>query len=117
MPQLWLTYEELAHFTGRPLEEVRALVGAEGWDRRRSRDGRTRLKLPLAHMPAYICQMAEHLNRRAAVAAAPTGSQAERVDWLAQRLMDAGLAVRTETGGADTDHADRAAPGSIDQAA
>lgn len=127
MPQLWLTHEELAQFTGQPLEDVRALVVAEGWDRRKSRDGQTRLKLPLALMASYICRMAEHLNRHAVVAAAPAGSQADRVDWLAQRLMDAGLQVRADLGDADLgeadlgkaggDHADVERPGRTTRAA
>jgi hypothetical protein len=118
MPQLWLTYEELAEFTGQPVDEVRALVGAEGWDRRRSRDGHTRIKLPLAHTASYICRMAAHLNRHAVVAAVPAGPQADRVGWLAQRLTDAGLQVRMDPGEAGpADHAGREAPDSIDRAA
>jgi hypothetical protein len=118
MPQVWLTYEEYADFTGQPVEDVRALVRAEAWDLRKSRDGRTRLKLPLAHMAPYICRLAEHLNRTAAAGAA-AGSQAERVEWLAQRLRSAGIEVRATAGEAADDRAGSApaTPASLGHAA
>ena len=63
MPQLWLTFEELALFTGQPVGKVRAVVKLEGWDHRLSRDGQMRIKLPPMHMANYICTMAEYFGK------------------------------------------------------
>lgn len=91
MPQLWFTYQEYALLTGRALEVVREMVEDEAWDRRRSRDGQTRIKVPLARMADSIQRLAQGL------AAAPVGSPAAAgpvgVDWLQQRLQDAGMTV------------------------
>ena len=50
MPQIWLTYDELAAWMNCGHAEARAAAMAAGLDRRRSRDGQTRAKLtpPLA---------------------------------------------------------------------
>lgn len=44
--QIWVTYEEFARFAARPVAEVREDMILNGWDRRQSRDGQTRTKLP-----------------------------------------------------------------------
>lgn len=46
MPQIWMTYQELGDLAGAPAEDARDFVIARGWDRRRSQDGLTRVKLP-----------------------------------------------------------------------
>lgn len=45
MPQIWLTYDELATLMGCDQSEVRGAVSAIPLHRRKSRDGRTRVKL------------------------------------------------------------------------
>jgi hypothetical protein len=45
VPQIWLTYDELAALMGCDLEGARGGAAAIGLDRRKSRDGRTRAKL------------------------------------------------------------------------
>ncbi|NJL08886.1 MAG: hypothetical protein HC900_12035 [Methylacidiphilales bacterium] len=94
MPQLWFTYEEYALLTGCSLEMVREMVGFEAWDRRRSRDGQTRIKVPPS-------RMADSLQRLTRVCAdAPAGSPLvgpDAADWLRQRLQNAGMTVRAAT--------------------
>lgn len=46
MPQIWLTYEELGLFARRDGASARQAAIRLGWDRRRCRDGQTRIKLP-----------------------------------------------------------------------
>lgn len=45
MPQIWLTYEELAELFNCDAVQARGAAAAIGLDRRRSRDGLTRAKL------------------------------------------------------------------------
>jgi hypothetical protein len=58
VPQVWLTYEELAEMFTLDAETVRSEVIAHGWPRRRCSDALTRVKLPpaAAHefMVAYV---------------------------------------------------------------
>jgi hypothetical protein len=58
VPQVWLTYEELAEMFSLEAETVRAEVISHGWPRRRCSDSVTRVKLPpgAAHeyMVAYV---------------------------------------------------------------
>lgn len=58
MPQLWLTYQEMADEFGRDAEAVREAVHLSGWTRKRSRDGLTRVLMPLATMNAYFASAA-----------------------------------------------------------
>lgn len=46
MAQIWLTYSELADFMKLSTRQVEAATAAAKWDRRLSRDGATRVKLP-----------------------------------------------------------------------
>ena len=48
MPQIWLTYDELAVLMGCDAAGARATAAAIPLDRRRSRDGHTRAKLNAA---------------------------------------------------------------------
>lgn len=52
--QIWVTYEEFARFTARPIAEVREDIILNGWDRRQSRDGQTRVKLPGHVAPLFM---------------------------------------------------------------
>jgi hypothetical protein len=45
MPQIWLTYEELAAFVGREADDVQALLAASDRPRRKCSDGQVRVKL------------------------------------------------------------------------
>lgn len=64
MPQIWLTYEELAELFNCDPARARSTAAAIGLDRRKSRDGRTRAKLtaPLAEalLDGVLRQRLEH---------------------------------------------------------
>ena len=45
MPQIWMTYGEIAALLGCTAEAVRAKAVARSLDRKKSRDGLTRVKL------------------------------------------------------------------------
>ncbi len=45
MPQIWMTYDEIASLIGCNVEQARPLILARHLDRKKSRDGRTRVKL------------------------------------------------------------------------
>jgi hypothetical protein len=46
MPQLWLTFEEIADLFGCDTADARRRVFADQWERRRHSDGLTRAQLP-----------------------------------------------------------------------
>ncbi|MGY4606932.1 hypothetical protein ACVW16_005344 [Bradyrhizobium sp. USDA 4474] len=48
MPQIWMTYDELARLSGCTAAEARIRAIHLSLDRRKSRDGATRIKLDLA---------------------------------------------------------------------
>lgn len=54
MPQIWLTYDELAAFMGCDPERARGTALAIRLDRRKSRDGRTRVKLTASLTEAFL---------------------------------------------------------------
>ncbi len=54
MPQIWMTYDELATLIGCDAATARAVAMAIPLDRRKSRDGNTRSKLNPALAAAYI---------------------------------------------------------------
>ena len=60
MPQLWLTYEELADQLSCTPEEARSVALDRSWSRKRSRDGHSRVLLPRDLMRAYIAKAARH---------------------------------------------------------
>ncbi|MCK1281636.1 MULTISPECIES: hypothetical protein [unclassified Bradyrhizobium] len=55
MPQIWMTYDELATLSGCSAAEARMQALHLSLDRRKSRDGNTRVKLNLALM-ARFCE-------------------------------------------------------------
>lgn len=61
MPQIWLTYAEAGEFLGCSNAEARAHSIAMGWDRKRSRDGQSRLKLPQEEAEQFL---ESHVTRR-----------------------------------------------------
>jgi hypothetical protein len=54
VPQVWLTYEELAEMFTLDAQTVRSEVIAHGWPRRRCSDALTRVKLPPAAAHEYM---------------------------------------------------------------
>ena len=74
MPQLWLTYQELADELACDGDQVRATASRHGWTRKRSGDGLTRVLLPHDLMYAYFASVTarsrglkEHTDVMAAV--------------------------------------------------
>lgn len=54
MPQIWMTYEELATLSGCTAAEARVQALHLLLDRRKSRDGNTRVKLNVALMARFF---------------------------------------------------------------
>lgn len=54
MPQIWLTYDELAVLMNCDAASARSAAAAFGLDRRRSRDGQTRAKLTRSLAEAFF---------------------------------------------------------------
>jgi hypothetical protein len=54
MPQIWMTYEELAGMLDCPVTEARERIRLECLDRKISRDGKTRVKLSAAMVGLFI---------------------------------------------------------------
>lgn len=54
MPQIWMTYEELATLSGCTAAEARVQALHLSLDRRKSRDGNTRVKLDVALMARFF---------------------------------------------------------------
>ncbi|PWT85953.1 MAG: hypothetical protein C5B56_13205 [Proteobacteria bacterium] len=54
MPQIWMTYDELATLNGCSAAEARLLALHLSLDRRKSRDGNTRVKLSPALMARFF---------------------------------------------------------------
>lgn len=59
MPQIWLSYPELAAFLGCALDDARPAAIDEGWSRRQCSDGVTRVKLRPADAESYMRSCAE----------------------------------------------------------
>ncbi|QOZ47353.1 hypothetical protein XH89_30605 [Bradyrhizobium sp. CCBAU 53340] len=54
MPQIWMTYDELATLSGCSAAEARLQALQMSLDRRKSRDGNTRVKLDFALMSRFF---------------------------------------------------------------
>jgi hypothetical protein len=54
MPQIWMTYEELAGMLDCTVMEAREIVHLERLDRKISRDGKKRAKLSIAMVAMFI---------------------------------------------------------------
>lgn len=59
MPQIWMTYEELATLSGCTAAEARVQALHLSLDRRKSRDGNTRVKLDLALTAKFFASVRE----------------------------------------------------------
>jgi antirestriction protein ArdC len=54
MPQIWMTYHEIAEMLGCDMETARATTIQRGLDRKKSRDGMTRARLDVELTAAFI---------------------------------------------------------------
>jgi hypothetical protein len=54
MPQIWMTYDEIAELIGGDADAARAQAMHRSLDRRKSRDGLTRVKLDLEWTASFI---------------------------------------------------------------
>jgi hypothetical protein len=59
MPQIWMTYDELAMLSGCSVAEARLQAQHLSLDRRKSRDGNTRVKLNLALTARFLDRVRE----------------------------------------------------------
>jgi hypothetical protein len=59
MPQIWMTYREIASLLGCEPDEARAEAIHRSLDRRKSRDGLTRVKLDLDWTATFIAAVRE----------------------------------------------------------
>jgi hypothetical protein len=57
MPQIWMTYDELAGLLDCGLQEVRDRVRREGLDRKQSRDGHARVKLSFPMIAMFVARI------------------------------------------------------------
>lgn len=80
VPQIWLTYDELAAWMSCDLAEARVTAIAIGLDRRKSRDGQTRAKLSRPLAEAFLHEMLrQRLEREMAACAAELRQMRERM--------------------------------------
>ena len=80
VPQIWLTYEELAAFLNCPTSGARATAIAIGLDRRKSRDGRTRTKLTPPLAAAFVERlMQQHVQQAVATCAISLHAMCDRM--------------------------------------
>ena len=95
MPQVWLTYEELAEMFTLDAQTVRSEVIAHGWPRRRCSDALTRVKLPPAaaheYMVAYVVRAGQ--VRSAALPDSPVLDLQRQAAALADELSQRGSAL------------------------
>lgn len=80
MPQIWMTYDELAVLLGCDPAEARGAAAAIRLDRRRSRDGHTRAKLTPALIAAFLDGvLAQRLEQEIAAGARDLQAMRERM--------------------------------------
>ena len=59
MPQVWMTYDEIAALLGCDIQDVREKATQRALDRKKSRDGFTRVKLDLLWMARFFATVRE----------------------------------------------------------
>jgi predicted transcriptional regulator len=57
MPQIWMTYPEIADLVGCTPEDARMQVATRALDRRRSHDGQTRVKLDMPWTALFVARI------------------------------------------------------------
>ena len=80
MPQLWLTYGEIAAAFGERPTQVRAMTHAEGWVHKRSHDGLTRVLMPDDLMRLYLADRANWADRQTDAMVAELRAVLSKVD-------------------------------------
>jgi hypothetical protein len=81
VPQIWLTYDELAVLMDCDPAAARGAAAAIRLDRRRSRDGRTRAKLTPSLTEAFLDGMLRHrLEQEIAACAGDLRAMRERME-------------------------------------
>jgi len=80
VPQIWMTYDELAALMGCDPAQARGAAAAIRLDRRRSRDGHTRAKLTPALIAAFLDGvLAQRLEQEIAACAGDLHALRERM--------------------------------------
>ena len=80
MPQIWLTYDEFAALMDCDEAEARLHAATLPLDRRRSRDGRTRVKLNPSLTEAFLDHLARHhLDRQLTACAGDLAAMREKM--------------------------------------
>jgi hypothetical protein len=80
VPQIWLTYDELATLLSCDVAAARATTLAIPLDRRKSRDGHTRTKLNAQLTEGFLDQLAQHwIDREVAACAGDLHMMRERM--------------------------------------
>jgi hypothetical protein len=80
VPQIWLTYDELATLMDCDREEARGAAAAIRLDRRKSRDGHTRAKLTPSLADAFLDGvLQQHLEKEIAACAGDLRAMRERM--------------------------------------
>lgn len=90
MPQIWLTYDELADFTGVATDGGRSYAFDRHLDRRRCSDGCTRVKLPFDMIDDYLVHalVGRNLEYEAPTRSSSTHRAASPFDRLADGMVD-----------------------------
>jgi hypothetical protein len=87
VPQIWLTYDELAALMDCDEDEARRQAATIPLDRRRSRDGRSRVKLTLDLTEAFVDKLVRYqIDRELAACAGDLNELRQRMAELDRRL-------------------------------
>jgi hypothetical protein len=89
MPQIWMTYDELAGLLDCDSGAAREIALIRQWHRRRSSDGQTRVKLPPAVAGHYIEAEAARREREGAPPMACLDDSIEKLRDTAARMRTA----------------------------
>jgi hypothetical protein len=93
VPQIWLTYDELAALMNCDPAEARGAVAAIPLDRRKCRDGRTRAKLSSSLTEAFLdAALRQRVEQEIAACASDLRTMQGRMAGRAAALPDLGTA-------------------------
>ena len=94
MPQIWLTYDELAALMNCDCAGARRAAMTLALDRRRSRDGQTRAKLTPPLMDAFLERiLREHIERDLAACASALRAKHEQMATRSTVLVPPASAI------------------------
>lgn len=92
MPQIWLSYDELATLIDCRPDAARAAALSLGLDRRRSRDGSTRVKLTQTLADSFIeSVIQQRLNQQISACTADLHAMRERMSAPSKMTDDSRL--------------------------